>query len=42
MARVPEPADDGSPMTRTYAGVLLIEAFVLLALWALGRYFGAP
>ena len=28
-------------MARTYAAVLVVEAVVLLALWAAGRYFGA-
>ena len=28
-------------MIRTYAIVLAVEAAVLLALWAAGRYFGA-
>ena len=35
---------DGEDTTRrrTYAAVLLVQAVVLLALWAAGRYFGAP
>jgi hypothetical protein len=31
-----------APMARTYATVLIVEAVVLLALWAAGRYFGGP
>ena len=26
-------------MTRTYIAVLVVEALVILALWAFGRYF---
>ena len=39
---VPEPGDDG---TRTggrrwlFAGALIVEALVLVALWLVGRYF---
>jgi hypothetical protein len=33
-------AADDRPMTRTYAAVLAVEVLVLLALFALGRYFG--
>jgi hypothetical protein len=33
--------DDDRPMTRTYATVLAVEAVVLLALFAAGRYFGS-
>jgi hypothetical protein len=33
-------ADDRA-MTAQYAKVLLLEAAVLLALWAAGRYFGS-
>jgi hypothetical protein len=37
------PADADTPVSkRTYASVLLVQAAVLLALWAAGRYFGAP
>jgi len=36
------PDDDDRPMTRTYARVLFVQALVLMALWAAGRYFGAP
>jgi hypothetical protein len=36
-----EADDDDRPMTRTYAAVLAVEALVLLALWAAGRYFGS-
>jgi hypothetical protein len=35
-----DDGDGGRPMTATYAAVLAVEALVLLALWALGRYFG--
>jgi hypothetical protein len=31
---------DDRAMTKTYATVLAVEALVLLALWAAGRYFG--
>jgi hypothetical protein len=36
------PDEDDRPMTRTYARVLFVQALVLLALWAAGRYFGSP
>jgi hypothetical protein len=39
-ARTAERED--SPMTRTYARVLVVEVVVLLALWGAGRYFAAP
>jgi hypothetical protein len=29
------------PMGRTYLGVVVVEALVLLALWLVGRYFRA-
>ena len=32
-----EPGD--TPMTRTYVLVLVIEALIILALWALGRVY---
>jgi hypothetical protein len=32
---------DDRPMTRTYVAVLVVEAAVLLVLWAAGRYFGS-
>jgi len=35
---VSEP--DGRDMTRTYVLVLVVEALVIFALWALSRYFG--
>jgi hypothetical protein len=36
------PADeDDRPMAGTCAAVLAVEALVLLALWAAGRYFGS-
>lgn len=31
---------DDRPMAATYAAVLAVEAAVLLALWAFGRWFG--
>ncbi len=34
-------AGDERPMGRTYVSVLMIEALVLLALFAVGRYFGS-
>jgi hypothetical protein len=33
---------DAAVSTRTYATVPLVEALVLLALWAAARYFGTP
>ena len=30
---------DGRDMTRTYVLVLVVEALVIFALWALSRYF---
>jgi hypothetical protein len=36
------PDAQDSPMTRTYAAVLLVQVVVLLALWAAGRYFATP
>jgi len=36
------PDDDDRPRTRTYASVLFVQALVLTALWAAGRYFGSP
>ncbi len=37
----PPAADpDDTPMTGTYLLVLLVEAVVIAALWALGRQFG--
>jgi hypothetical protein len=39
----PKAADpEDSSMTRTYASVLLVQAVVLLALWALGSGFRVP
>jgi hypothetical protein len=32
-----EPGD--SPMTGTYVAVLIIEALIIIALWALGRIY---
>jgi hypothetical protein len=35
-------SDNGSPgMRRVYAGVIVLEALVLLAIWFFQRYFGA-
>ena len=35
-------SDNGSPrMRRVYAGVIAVEALVLLAIWIFQRYFGA-
>lgn len=36
-----EPDDEDKPMYRTYAAVLALQFFFLLALWAAGRYFGS-
>ena len=47
-AAMPDRADErpddvqDSPMTWTYAAVLLVQVVVLLALWAAARYFGPP
>jgi hypothetical protein len=30
---------DDTPMTKTYAGVLILEAAILVALWLFGRAF---
>jgi hypothetical protein len=38
----PPPDLEDSPVTRTYAAVLLVQVAVLLVLWGAGRYFGAP
>jgi hypothetical protein len=36
----PEPdRDQDSPMTRTYVGVLALEAVIIAALWIFGRMF---
>jgi hypothetical protein len=35
-------SDNGSPrMRRTYAGVIAVEALVLVAIWIFQRWFGA-
>jgi hypothetical protein len=31
---------DDTPMTRTYAGVLVLEAVIIVLLWLFGRPFG--
>ena len=33
-----EPESD-TPMTKTYVGVLVLEAFIVVALWMFGRMF---
>ena len=36
----PEPErESDTPMTRTYIGVLVLEAVIVTALWLLGRVF---
>ena len=36
----PEPErESDTPMTRTYIGVLVLEAVIVSALWLLGRAF---
>jgi hypothetical protein len=35
-------SSDAPVSTRTYATVLLVQALVLLALWAAARHFGTP
>jgi hypothetical protein len=36
----PEPVrDSDTPMTKTYVGVLVLEAIVIAALWLFGRAF---
>ena len=38
--RTPAVSDpDDSDMTRTYVAVVVVEALVILALWAFSRYF---
>jgi len=34
----PRPESD-TPMTKTYVGVLVLEAVIVAALWAFGRMF---
>ena len=34
--------DAERPMTRSYVTVLVLEALVLLSLWAAGRWFSVP
>jgi hypothetical protein len=37
------PGSSDAPVSnRTYASVLLVQALVLIALWAAARYFGTP
>jgi hypothetical protein len=38
---VTETDDEDRSRAWTYAAVLAVEALVLLALWAVGRHFGA-
>jgi hypothetical protein len=33
-------AGDEPRMTAIYAGVIVVEVFVIALLWAMGRYFG--
>jgi hypothetical protein len=32
-------AEDDAPLTRTYIGVLVVEALIVLGLWLFGRMF---
>ena len=34
-----EPQESDTPMTKTYVGVLVLEAFIVVALWMFGRMF---
>jgi hypothetical protein len=34
-----EPLDADTPMTKTYIGVLVLEAVIITALWIFGRLF---
>lgn len=36
-----EPTDRDRPMGRVYAGVIVLEAVVLLGIWLFQRWFGA-
>ena len=36
-----DAASRGTDMRRVYAGVIAVEALVLLAIWLFQRYFGA-
>ncbi len=38
-ARVDDSAERDTPMTRTYAGVIVVETVIVLALWILGKLF---
>jgi hypothetical protein len=36
----PEPrGESDTPMTKTYVGVLVLEALIVVALWVFGRMF---
>ena len=34
-----ERQESDTPMTKTYLGVLVLEAFIVVALWMFGRMF---
>ena len=34
-----EHPDSDTPMTKTYVGVLMLEAVIIVALWLFGRMF---
>jgi hypothetical protein len=34
-----DDSERDTPMTRTYAGVIVLEAIIILALWVLGRMY---
>ncbi len=36
---MPDHIDRDTPMTGTYAGVIVLEAIILVALWIFGRLF---
>ena len=38
-APIDGPAEQDTPMTGTYALVLIVEVIILLALWIFGRLF---
>ena len=38
-APLDDPNERDTPMTGTYARVLIVEAFIIVALWIFGRLF---
>jgi hypothetical protein len=37
--QIDDPAERDTPMTGTYARVLIVEAIIIVALWIFGRLF---